>query len=60
MVASVIDFLGLSLAMVPGLQIYFLARLPGAFLIRVWLRSEVRFGHRSAVSSASAKLRCQA
>ena len=59
MVASVIDFLGLSLSMFPGLQICFLARLPGAFLIRVWLRSEVRFGHRSAVGSPSAELRCQ-
>jgi hypothetical protein len=51
---------GLGLAMFPGLLFFFLTGLPGSFLIRCWLRGEVRLGHRFALRSASAKLLCAA
>jgi hypothetical protein len=55
--AAMIDFFGLGLAILTGLDHFFLMGLPGTLLISVWLGSEVWLGHRSALSSTSAK-RC--
>ena len=54
--ATMVNFLGLGLAMFSCFQFFFLAGLPGTFLLRFWLWGEVRFGHRFALGSASAKL----
>ena len=53
--AAMFDFRSLGLAMLTGLDHFFLMGLPGTLLISVWLGSEVRLGHRSASSSTSAK-----